>query len=103
MSPTSRILLLGLLACGACKSSRAYREQVQKPVESWPLSKRLWVPIKDALFDTCDVATADLSIGNGLWVNAKATKVLHAGAGYFDGVRRGVRPRALGVWSETRG
>ena len=94
---------LGLLALGACRSSHAYREQVQKPVEGWSIGQRLWTPIKDAILDTCDVAGADLSIGQGAWVNAQATKILHAGVGYFDGQRRGLRPRALGVWSETRG
>ena len=105
MKAPLRLVAFGLLATAACKSSNAFREHVEDGTKDWGYFHKVGVACWDALLDFADIfpGGVNVSAGQGAWVNAQATKVAHVGAGYFDGVRIGFRPRAFGAWSERRG
>ena len=88
------------LAGVACRSTAAHQEVVDKT--DWSYPNLVWNASRDAFHDFFDMAYVNMSIGDGLLIDAQPTKILHAGFGWVDAVRVGTRPRAVGIWSQRQ-
>jgi hypothetical protein len=53
-------------------------------------------------YDLCDIVDFSVGGGPGFLINAHATKLAQAGAGYSDAYHVGFRGRSAGFWHEKR-
>jgi hypothetical protein len=90
-----------LFAVTGCQSAPTYRAYTDE-TESWSYGQRVATVFKDFALDLFDIFQLDLSGGEGLLVNARATKLAQVGAGHEDVGKFGWNQRSLGLWRERR-
>ena len=98
------LALLLVLAVG-CASSVAKSEVDREYTSRYNYGQRLGLWFVDRFNDIFDTVQVDLMFGaSPTWplINARVTKFVQLGMGWFDGTRVGLRPRAFGVWTERR-
>lgn len=88
------------LAGVSCYSTQARKDVVDHA--DWSYPGMVVDTTKDLFLDLFDIVDLNLGFGDGILVDAQATKVLHAGLGWADAVRVGLRPRAFGLWSQRQ-
>jgi hypothetical protein len=96
-------LLLVLLV--GCASSVTKSEVDREYMARYNYGQRVGLWFVDRFNDIFDTFQVDLMFGaTPTWplINARVTKFLQLGMGWFDGTRIGLRPRAFGVWQEQR-
>lgn len=88
------------LAVGGCRTTAARQNVVDHT--DWSYGGLLWDSTKDMFLDLFDVAYVNVGVGDGVLVDVQATKIGHLGLGWADTARFGLRPRAIGTWSQRQ-
>lgn len=92
--------LAAALTLGSCRTTASRQNVVDHT--NWSYGHLLGNATKDMLLDLCDIAYVNGGVGDGLLFDVQFTKLAHVGAGWADTVRLGLRPRAIGVWSQRQ-
>jgi hypothetical protein len=98
VAAASLALLAAVTGCQSAPSYKAYTDETQ----SWGYGRRIATMLKDEALDLTDIIQLDLSAGEGLLANVRATKLVQVGGGHLNGIKGGWNQRSLGFWKERR-
>ncbi|MBI1849356.1 MAG: hypothetical protein HYR85_03325 [Planctomycetes bacterium] len=98
VAAASLAVLFAVTGCQSAPSYKAYTDET----DSWGFGRKVATLLKDEALDLTDIVQIDLSAGEGLLANVRATKLAQIGAGHLNGVKGGWNQRSLGVWKERR-